>query len=77
MKPDDDRGGKAPSISAALFRQIELQKQLRDALEAEGITNDHRRARKYLQLIMGENATDKNPHSGVFLMYNYRKKKKS
>jgi SHAQKYF class myb-like DNA-binding protein len=62
MKPDDDTvGGKAPEdISAALFRQIELQKQLHEQLlrqrELQTTIEEHG---KYLQLIMGENATDK------------------
>ena len=62
MKPDDDTvGGKAPEdISAALFRQIQLQKQLHEQLlrqrELQTTIEEHG---KYLQLIMGENATDK------------------
>ena len=62
MKPDDNTvGGKAPEdISAALFRQIQLQKQLHEQLlrqrELQTTIEEHG---KYLQLIMGENATDK------------------
>ena len=62
MKPDDDTvSGKAPEdISAALFRQIELQKQLHEQLlrqrELQTTIEEHG---KYLQLIMGENATEK------------------
>ena len=61
MKPDDHTLAWAPEdISAALFRQIELQKQLHEQLlrqrELQTTIEEHG---KYLQLIMGENATDK------------------